>query len=322
MTSILIFICGAAVLIYSAEKLIGYLVGVATGLRISIFLLAIIFTGIEFDDMTLGVALNLEGLGGVALGIVFGTAISMSGVVLALAAIITPVKIRVPRDYIAIFALAPFVMIVFTLIAPLTIADAIILIALFVLFICYVAIRESRGDRPVFRDAEMYEAYAAVRASTKDTAVLRDAGSTMQTEKADRGGPLPDEETSRHLSAAVPFAAAREHSGWVTLGLAVLALAGLVIGAGTTSIGTKGILQTYGLEGTLFGATIATVVLTIEDIFLTVEPTRKGAPRWAWATSSEASSSRSQASWVSPSSREASWSAQTSSPGTCPHSSC
>ena len=47
--SILTFIVGAAVLIYSAEKLIIYLVGAAAGLRLSAFLLAIIFTGIEFE---------------------------------------------------------------------------------------------------------------------------------------------------------------------------------------------------------------------------------------------------------------------------------
>jgi cation:H+ antiporter len=88
MTSILIFIAGAALLIYSAEKLIVYLVGAASGLHVSVFLLAIIFTGIEFDDLALGIALNLEDLSGVALGTVFGTAISMTGIVLA--AIISP----------------------------------------------------------------------------------------------------------------------------------------------------------------------------------------------------------------------------------------
>src|SRR4051794_15438163 len=45
--SILIFVAGAALLIYSAEKLITYLVGAAAGLHISLFLLAIVFTGIE-----------------------------------------------------------------------------------------------------------------------------------------------------------------------------------------------------------------------------------------------------------------------------------
>jgi cation:H+ antiporter len=257
MTSIVVFIIGAALLIYSAEKLIGYLVGVASGLSISVFLLATVFTGIEFDDIFLGVALNVEDLGDVALGVVFGTAISMTGIVLALAAILTPGKINIPRDYLVIFALAPLMMIVFTLLAPLTVVDGMLLLGLFVLFIAYVAVRESRGETPVFRDAEMYEAYAAVR------------GGETQTAVAERREPVP---------AAVPFITAHERSGWAGLGLAVLALAGLIVGAATTGIGTEGILETYGLDGTFFGATIATVVLTIEDIFLTVEPARKGAP--------------------------------------------
>ena len=88
MTSILIFAAGAALLVYSAEKLIVYLVGAASGLHISVFLLAIIFTGIEFDDVTYGVVLNIEDLGQVALGTVFGTAIAMTGIVLALTAIV------------------------------------------------------------------------------------------------------------------------------------------------------------------------------------------------------------------------------------------
>ena len=40
-----IFILGATLLVYSAERLISSLVGVSRGLRISVFLLAIIFTG-------------------------------------------------------------------------------------------------------------------------------------------------------------------------------------------------------------------------------------------------------------------------------------
>lgn len=256
ITSIFIFISGAALLIYSAEKLIGYLVGAASGLKVSVFLLAIIFTGIEFDDIFLGVALNLEGLGGVALGIVFGTALSLTGVVLALAAILTPTDVTIPRDYIAIFAVSPLVMIAFTLTAPLGTIDGVILIGLFVLFIAYVTIREIRSDTPVFRDAEMYE------------------GMT----EADGGREVTDGGTEQSFSADMPFAEARELPGWAGLGLAILALCGLIIGAATTGMGTEGILQAYGLEGTLFGATIATAVLTIEDIFLTVEPVRKGAP--------------------------------------------
>lgn len=256
ITSIFIFISGAVLLIYSAEKLIGYLVGAASGLSVSVFLLAIIFTGIEFDDVFLGVALNLEDLGGVALGLVFGTVLSITGIVLALAAILTPTEINIPNDYIAIFAAAPIVMVMFTLMAPLTAIHGVVLLGLFVLFIAYVAVRESKSDKPIFRDATMYERMA----------------------EADVGRELPDEETEHSLSAEMPFAEARELSGWAGLGLAILALAGLIIGAATTGIGTEGILETYGIEGTVFGATIATAVLTVEDIFLTVEPARRGAP--------------------------------------------
>jgi cation:H+ antiporter len=275
MTSIFIFISGAVLLIFSAEKLVGYLIGVAKGLKVSLFLLAIIFTGIEFDDIFLGVAVNMEDEKGVALGIVFGTALSLPGIVLALAAIITPTKVSVPRDYIILFAVSPLVMVFFILKAPLTAVDGIILIALFVAFIAYVAVRESKRATPVFRNTEIYEAYASVGAGGRETPGSRDVQTRLPPAEPISGGKATD---GKDLAQQMPFGGAREHSGWVGLGLAVLSLAGLIVGAATTGIGTKEILQTYGLEGTVFGATIATLVLTIEDIFLTVEPTRKGAP--------------------------------------------
>lgn len=257
MTSIFVFISGAMLLIYSAEKLIGYLVGAASGLKVSLFLLAIVFTGIEFDDIFLGVALNLEDLSGVALGTVFGTAISLSGVVLAIAAILTPTRVDVPGDYIALLAGAPLVMIVFTLTAPFTVVDGVLLLGLFGLFVAYVAVRESRRDIPVFRNAEVY------------------AGMVEQEHERE----FPDStEPEKSFAAEMPFAEARKSPGWTGLGLALLALTGLIIGAATTGIGVEGILESYGIEGTLFGATIVTAVLTIEDIFLTVEPVRRGAP--------------------------------------------
>jgi cation:H+ antiporter len=268
VTSILIFLAGAVLLVYSAEKLIGHLVGIASGLRVSVFLLAIIFTGIEFDDIFLGVALNLEDLDGVALGVVFGTALSMTGVVLALAALLTPTRVTIPRPYIVALAAAPLVMIALTLMAPLTAVHGAFLLALFVVFIAWVAAREARGDTPVFRDAEMYEAYAAARATGSGGTAVADP----PTSTPGHGF------VERTFSDTMPFVTTGARTGWKRLGLAVLALAGLIIGAAATGMGTEGILETYGLEGTLFGATIATAVLTIEDIFLTVEPIRRGVP--------------------------------------------
>ena len=74
------------------------------------------------------------------------------------------------------------------------------------------------------------------------------------------------------------FSAEGRFSGWLNLGIAVLALCGIIIGAATVSDGTEGILERYDIEGTVFGATIVTAVLTIEDLFLTVRPIQKGVP--------------------------------------------
>jgi len=252
MTSIFIFISGATLLVYSAERLISSLVGVSRGLRISVFLLAIIFTGIEFDDIVLGVALNLEDEQDVALGLVLGTAVSFTGIVLALGAILTPTRFTIPREYIAIFAAAPLIMLVFALQDEVTAADAVMLLVLFVAWIAYVAYRETRRETATFRNLEIVE-----EADDEDDA---------------------DPARAQAVSTMSPFSAEGRVSGWLNLGIAVLALCGIIIGAATVSTGTEEILDRYGIEGTVFGATIVTAVLCIEDLFLTVQPIRKGVP--------------------------------------------
>ena len=272
ITSVIVFAAGAAVLIYSAEKLITYLVGAARGLAISLFLLAILFTGIEFDDLVFGIALNLEGLENVALGVIFGTVISMSGLVLALAAIIAPNKVEVPKDYIAIFALAPLILIVPALAGELSVLASIVFVLLFVAFVGYVAYRESRRPVPTFRSAEVLERMEEDEVAT----VTAGGGGSGGTPPASggAGGNAGDLYDTGELS----LSKSNRRPGWQLLLLAVLALIGLVVGAWAMTEGTGGILENFAISGTVFGATIATLVLSLEDIFLTVEPSRKGAP--------------------------------------------
>ncbi|WP_100501521.1 sodium:calcium antiporter [Geodermatophilus chilensis] len=276
MTSVFVFVSGATLLVVSAEKLITHLVGAASGLRVPLFLLAVVFTGVEFDDIALGVGLNLEDLSGVALGVVFGTALSFTGIVLAVAAILRPSEVDIPRDYLVVFAVAPLVTVAFTLTGPLTVTDGLLLLGLFVLFITYVAARELRRSVAVFRDVEVYE--AAVAEAGDGTDPRRGAQNQVREDLPATAGARTGAERAQQLVDDEPRAEARELPGWAHLGLAVVALAGLVVGAATVSTGTEGILETSGLEGTVFGATIATAVLTMEDVFLTVEPFRRGVP--------------------------------------------
>jgi cation:H+ antiporter len=270
MTSILIFVAGAALLVYSAEKLIVYLVGAASGLHISVFLLAIIFTGIEFDDVTYGVVLNIEDLGQVALGTVFGTAIAMSGIVLALTAIVSPSRVNIPRSYILLFAASPLVVIPFILVERLTTLDGVLLLLLFVAFVGFVAVKELRSTTPVFRNAEILEMIEVGGGRPPRPA---DGAGTDQP----AAGPTEKLTDRPPFTVTVPFTKGRPLPGWAGIGLAVVTLVGLVAGAGIMSYGTQGILEQYEIGATVFGATIATLVLSIEDIVLTIQPTRKGA---------------------------------------------
>ncbi|TQS43938.1 sodium:calcium antiporter [Cryptosporangium phraense] len=280
MMSILVFALGAGVLVYSAEKLIVYLVGAASGLRISVFLLAILFTGIEFDDVALGVALNVEHLGGVALGTVFGTAISMTGIVLALAAIVCPTRVNIPGSYLALFAASPLMMIPFVLSAPLTPGDGVVLLALFGAFLAYVATKELQSTTPIFRNAEILERIGGGPDDPPEPP--RPGRGTGPPSGEPPTAPGGEVSTARGgeapFTVMMPFSKTRPLPKWGGLALAVVALTGLIAGAAITSSGIGGILDGYGIQGTLFGATIATLVLSLEDIFLTVEPNRRGAP--------------------------------------------
>ena len=204
--------------------------------------------------------LNMDDLGHVALGTVFGTAIAMTGIVLALAAIITPTRVNIPRSYLVMFAVSPLMMVPFILFGPLTAVSGVVLVLLFVAFIGYVASKELRGTTPVFRNAEILE---KIEVGGGGSAPV--AGTDRPTDKPP-------------FTVTVPFDKSRPLPGWAGIALAVVALVGLVAGAAIMSYGTEGILAEYEIGATLFGATIATLVLTIEDVFLTVEPARKGAP--------------------------------------------
>jgi cation:H+ antiporter len=290
---ILQFVLGIAVLVYSAEKLIGYLVGVSSRWAISLFLIAVVFTGIEFDDLAFGIVLNLEDLSEVALGTVVGTTTAMTGIVLALAAIIAPTVVDVPKDYLALFVLAPIIMFALALTGALTVLTGVVLLLLFVAFVGWVAYREYSARRPVWRNAEVYEQLekAGVTSGGGTATLTREGGGgdgpsagtgSGSTGGGTGGGTGPGGHGGFELPADLRidqgFLKARQTSPVGTVVLAVLALIGLVVGAVVAGAGTEGILDEFAIEGTVFGVTIATLALSLEDIFLTVEPARRGAP--------------------------------------------
>lgn len=277
------FVLGIAVLVYSAEKLIGYLVGIASRRAVSLFLVAVIFTGIEFDDLTYGMVVNLDNLKQVALGTVVGTTIALMGIVFALAALIVPRRVDVPKDYLVLFVVAPVVMSTFALTGALTLVTGSVLLTLFLAFVSWIGYREYASRRPVFRNAEVYEQLEKVGANAggvikpPDRAARRGGSAGLPKDTAGSYG-VGEFNLPSDLRIDQGFLNARQHSLWGGLGLVVLALVGLVVGAIAAGEGTEGLLDTFEIDGTVLGVTIAALALSLEDILLTVEPARRGAP--------------------------------------------
>jgi cation:H+ antiporter len=143
---------------------------------------------------------------------------------------------------------------VFALRKEVTAADAVVLLLLFVAWIVYVAYREMRRETATFRNLEIVE--------------------ELEEDDEDDADPA----RAQAVATMSPFGGEGGLSGWLNLGIAVLAICGIIVGAATVSTGTDQILHRYDIEGTVFGATIVTAVLCIEDLFLTVQPIRKGVP--------------------------------------------
>ncbi|WP_436347323.1 sodium:calcium antiporter [Natronorubrum sp. FCH18a] len=257
-----VLVVGAVVLTYSIEKLISYLTRAAIGLGVSIFTLAVVFTGFEFDDTVVALVFGAGGLERVALGTALGTALAITGITLAVAAVVRPFPVEVPRDYLLLFVLSPFFLIPFVLAGTLAFVHGLVLVAAFVVLLGYIVLREFQRDVPVFRDSEIAERI-----------------------EADGGVPIErlslDEIDRRTVLEEIPedrFVTESRYEGLFWLGLSILALVGIVAGAILLEASSEVIVESWGIEGTVFGATVLTLVLTFENLLLTIEPVRRGIP--------------------------------------------
>jgi cation:H+ antiporter len=250
--AIVVLVGGVVLLTACVEKLISYLTRAAFGLKMSLFALAIVFTGFEFDDTILGLVLAAGGLEGAALGTALGTGLAIIGVTLALAALVRPFPVDLPTDYIVLFALSPLILVPFVLIGTLTLVHGIVLLGFFVLTFLYLVVREYQRGEPVFRSSELGDA------------IRPDGGMALPPSVSD----IPEDR----------FVRGRSYAGVVWLVLAIVALVGIVFASMLLEAGSEVVVEGFGIEETVFGATVLTAILTFEDIMLTLEPVRRGVP--------------------------------------------
>ncbi|WP_084510087.1 sodium:calcium antiporter [Haloplanus natans] len=250
--AVIVLLGGILLLTACTEKLISYLARASINMKMSLFALAIVFTGFEFDDTILALVLSGGGLEQAALGSALGTGLAIIGVTLALAALVKPFPVDLPTDYIVIFGLAPLVLVPFVLLGTLTLVHGVILTAFFVFAFAYFIVRERQRDIPVFRDTELGKE-------------LQPDGGVARPQSLEE---IPEERILGDLA----------DSGIVWIALAIVALAGIVFAAMLLEGGSEVVIEGFGIGETVFGATFLTLILTFEDIMLTLEPVRRGFP--------------------------------------------
>jgi cation:H+ antiporter len=98
---------GVVVVVWSTERLLAGMVGLATLLRLAPFAIAGIFSGLEAENVAVGLVAAHAGVPDLALGTVFGGGSFIVCVALGLGAVLAPLRVRLPRGVLLAFAASP-----------------------------------------------------------------------------------------------------------------------------------------------------------------------------------------------------------------------
>jgi len=127
------------------------MVGLATLLRLAPFAIAGIFSGLEAENVAVGLVAAHAGAPDLALGAVFGGGVFIVCVALGLGAVLFPLRVRLPPGVLAAFALTPLMAGVALIGESIPRLAGIVLLAAFALGLGYV-VSASRTHR--FLDAD------------------------------------------------------------------------------------------------------------------------------------------------------------------------
>ena len=116
---VILFVVGAGLAIAASEVLLRGLVGLADGLRLSAFVVGAVLSGLEAENIAVGLAAGASQVAVVALGTVYGGAMFLMCVALGVAALAFPMEVRLPRSVLLLFAASP-VLAGLPLMAPVT----------------------------------------------------------------------------------------------------------------------------------------------------------------------------------------------------------
>jgi cation:H+ antiporter len=140
------FAAGVVVVIVATDRLLDGLVGLATALRIAPFVASVVLSGLEAENVAVGLAAGHRGAADIALGTAFGGATFLLCMALGVGALIAPLEVRLPRGIVLLLPGAALVAGLPILFVDTPRWTGLALLAGFGLAIWYL-VRASRGHR-------------------------------------------------------------------------------------------------------------------------------------------------------------------------------
>jgi cation:H+ antiporter len=137
-------LAGIALVVGAADVFVDGLLGAGRRLGIAPFVLAVVLSGFETENMAAGIAANAKGLPGAAAGTFLGGVTFLALGVAGLGGVIAPMRARLPRRFAAWTALAPVPLLVFGLDGRLSRVEGGVLLVWFVIALVGAA-RSGRG---------------------------------------------------------------------------------------------------------------------------------------------------------------------------------
>jgi len=281
LVSVVLFLVGVVIVIVSVETFIEAVAEGALALGVSGFFLTVVLAGTDLENVILGVAAAYDQLPDLALGTVFGEALFILGAAVGLAGVLVPFETDVPRNYLGLMLLAPFLFFGLALDGTLSRFDGIVLTATFLPYLAIIYTLERYTDTRYLsaEEVEIMEEERAAESKAKAEAEAEaetDAeGEEAETEWFDLDLDLDlDLDVDDFVEENVP----ERYEGAAFLAIALLATVGMTVGSELAVEGAKGLLALLGVTGLAFGATVMSFIASLEELFLTVEPVRQGRP--------------------------------------------
>ena len=144
LVAITVFVAGAAVAIWATEKLLEGLVGLAALTGLSTFVIGALLSGLEAENIAVGIAAGVRNASAVAFGTVFGGATFLVTMALGVGAVIAPLHVRLPRGFLVIIAAAPLLAGIALIGDRTSPVQGVVLLVAFAAAMGYV-VRESRN---------------------------------------------------------------------------------------------------------------------------------------------------------------------------------